>query len=432
MRSIFERILIWFLGTVALAIVGFMATSWLIHPGHHRGPSFFDKTQALQLDEARNAYVEGGPEKLYRFLQKLDERFKAQHYLVDDAGKDLVGGEDRSAWLSRSRSHSQSGDGLHVMSRQSDDGLYRLLIVAPQPPGIWDSLPAFLWILFVVVMMGYVLAVHLARPIVKLRRAVEQFGGGDLSTRVGTTRSDEIGDLARAFDQMAARIETLLQAERRLLQDVSHELRSPLARLGFAIELARTAPDKISALNRAGKEVDRLGALVSELLELTRVEGDSLSQTVEELPLDDLLEEIVSDCELEAEIAGCRLKLQVDQSVIVRGDRELLRRAVENVIRNAVRHAPIGTVVDVELGTQGELATILVRDRGTGVPEIHLADIFKPFFRVESDRDRASGGVGLGLSIAKRAVSLHRGKIHARSAGPGLAVLIDLPVMTSS
>ncbi len=438
MRSIFSTILIWGVATVGVSLVGYYATSRLLDRGrphmHGGGGDMMGKTQDLQLEGARLALEEGGPEKLAQYLQRLDELFQAEHFLVDASGRDLVDGTDRSALRARavSKSHRPSSTDSKipaVLTRIPADGGPRLLIaVPPRPRGGGDFLPYYLWILLVILLLGYGLAVHLARPLGRLRQAVDRFGRGDLSTRIGSSRRDEIGELARAFDTMAGRIETLMSAERRLLQDISHELRSPLARLGFAVEIGRSGGDPNAAFDRIKREVDRLSGLVDELLELTSAEGDPLARVVEPVRLDELLRDLADDCSLEARAKGCRVVLQEDGPASALGDRELLRRAVENVLRNAIRHAPEGSAVEVELRLQADRATISVRDRGTGVPEGSLEAIFDPFYRVDDDRSRASGGVGLGLSIARRAVELHRGTIGARNAHPGLLVAIELPV----
>jgi two-component system sensor histidine kinase CpxA len=274
----------------------------------------------------------------------------------------------------------------------------------------------------------YVLAVHLASPLRGLRRILERFGRGELTIRYHLSRHDEIGDLARAFNRMADQIATLLSAERRLLQDVSHELRSPLARLGFALELARTSPDREASLGRIRKEADRLNHLVDELLQLTRAEGDPAARNLQEVHLEELVRELVADCALEAEAKGCRIVLRDGHDALAMGERELLRRSCENVLRNAIRHAPSGTQILVELSTREDSATIAIRDYGPGVPPESLTEIFKPFYRVDNDRDRSSGGMGLGLAIARRAVELHQGRISARNANPGLDVAIELPM----
>jgi two-component system sensor histidine kinase CpxA len=274
---------------------------------------------------------------------------------------------------------------------------------------------------------GWVLAAHLARPLRGLRRIVERYGQGDLSARVQSKRGDEIGALERSFDQMAERIETRLSAERRLLQDVSHELRSPLARLAFAVELARSGENPGAALGRINREVGRLTVLVEELLKLAQAEGDPSSREPEDFPLRDLLLALAEDHALEAGARGCRLTVSAQEPGMVRGERELLRRAVENVLRNAVRHAPDETAIATELRQQPGTVTVAIRDHGPGVPDANLVMIFEPFYRVDSDRSRTSGGIGLGLSIARRAVELHSGRILARNAHPGLCVAIELP-----
>jgi two-component system sensor histidine kinase CpxA len=216
-------------------------------------------------------------------------------------------------------------------------------------------------------------------------------------------------------------------AERRLLQDVSHELRSPLTRLDVAVGLAIKREDRGELMGRIRRDVARLSALVGELLQLTRAEGDPSARVLEDVDLGDLMQILVEDCSIEAEAKGCRLEFRAEWSGVLRGDAELLRRAFENVLRNAIRHAPERTPIEVSLGQSPAGCKVVVRDHGSGVPPKWLASIFDPFFRVEGDRGRDSGGVGLGLAIARRSVELHRGQIEARNTDPGLAVEIVLP-----
>ena len=310
-----------------------------------------------------------------------------------------------------------------MVARRSEDGRYCFFFpVIYRRLGNWILIPQDLWLIGAVALLCYWLAVHLTEPVRRLQKAVERFGQGDLSTRFETGRRDELGDLARTFNRMADRIQTLLAAERRLLLDISHELRSPLARLGVAVELARSGQDRGGALDRIQKEADRLNSLVGELLQVTRAEGDPASLHFEPVRLDDLVRDIVDTNRIEATARGSELKLDIDAVAEIQGEPELLRRAAENVIRNAIRHAPAGTAVEITVKGRA----ILVRDYGPGVPEQDLARIFDPFYRVENDRNRSSGGVGLGLAIARRAVELHKGTIHARNADPGLLVNIEL------
>jgi len=294
-------------------------------------------------------------------------------------------------------------------------------------PGLW---PFAIWTLGGSALLGYVVASSLVWPLRRLKQTVEQFGRGDLSARTGSLRKDEVGGLSRAFDRMAERIETLLTAERRLLQDVSHELRSPLARLRFAVELARADTDRQEPLGQIARDVERLAKLVDELLQLTRAEGDPSSQNLHILSLNELLQSLVTDCLLEAEGKGRDVSLEATRFVQVIGERELLRRAFENVLRNAIHYTPEGTAVKVRVSVADHQVMVTIRDQGPGIPDEALDLIFKPFFRVDGDRARASGGVGLGLSIAQRAISLHQGQLVARNASPGLIVTITLPLAT--
>jgi two-component system sensor histidine kinase CpxA len=430
MRSIGAKIVLWSLGTFALSLAGFWAIS---HAVERRAPGprdFHARVLALIADDACRAYEDGGPKRLAAHLRRLSAYIPGEHLLTDARGRDLVNGADRSDLLSRGHTppepHHLSHSHFIIVDRPRG-GRYRFISIVRPWSDPWRLLPYYAAIVLVIVLMGAILAVHLAVPLRRLRRVVDRFGQGDLPARARSGRKDEIGELSRAFDAMAERIETLLAAERRLLQDVSHELRSPLARLTFAVELARSGPDREAALDRVRKEADRMAALIGELLQLTRVEGYPTDGSPEDIPLDRLLDDIVRDCDLEAEARACRLVLRIDQPAIVRGERELLHRAVENVLRNAFRHAPAGSAVEVSLELREDVATITVRDYGPGVPEALLGAIFQPFFRAEDDRSRASGGVGLGLAIARRAVELHRGRIIARNATPGLGIAIELP-----
>ena len=226
----------------------------------------------------------------------------------------------------------------------------------------------------------------------------------------------------------ADRIETLRTSERRLLQDISHELRSPLARLSFAAELTKTADDRVAAAARLNKEIVRLTELVGGLLQVTRREGDATSRNMQPISLDALLHDVVNDCEVEATARDCQVQLTLQKPVTLLADHELLRRAVENIVRNAIAYAPRASSIEVALRVDASAASISVRDYGPGVPEELLPKIFQPFFRVDPSRTGATGGIGLGLAIASRAVTLHHGELQATHAQPGLRVTLALPL----
>ncbi len=433
MRTLFVKILLWFWCTLAIFVIGSAFISALsVNQSTSDQQAPGSRLVKFQLEEARVAYETGGRPALWLFLDNVEKIYGAKAILTDDFGRDLVTGQDRSDLVQRARSrpafpYIRAGDGM--IARAADDGKYWFFFIVPRErPGTWFLQPEHLFMIAAAVLLCYWLAFHLTSPVRALQRAVERFGRGDLSARVGSTRLDELGQLARTFDRMAGRIETLLAAERRLLLDISHELRSPLARLGVAVELARSGDDPNAALNRIQKESDRLNSLVGQLLQVTRAEGDPSSLRHNPLRLDELLQQLVDDAAIEAAAHRCELKYKKPEPVTVEGDPELLRRAVENVIRNAIRYSPPESQVAVSLAQRNGTAVIDVRDEGPGVPEEALPRLFDAFYRVESDRDRSSGGIGLGLSIARRAIELHKGAIRARNARPGLEVELELPV----
>jgi signal transduction histidine kinase len=273
------------------------------------------------------------------------------------------------------------------------------------------------------------LATLMTRPIRRLRAAAQALAEGDLSVRVGYRGRDEVAALARDFDIMAARIRDLLEAQRRLLRDVSHELRSPLARLRVALELARRKGDTATALERIEREADRLEVLVGDVLSLARLESTQTTLARKPVDLAALLEGIVHDADFEAQARERRVQFAAEAPATVLGDAVLLRAAVENVVRNAVRHTAPETTVEVALRHENRRAVVEVRDHGDGVPESELDRLFEPFTRVGEGRDRASGGYGLGLAISRRAAEAHGGDIHAANAvDGGLRVTLSLPL----
>jgi two-component system sensor histidine kinase CpxA len=427
-KSIYLRILLWVFVTLGIAVGPFIAIS--NYYGSRVSRRVFDRLDAMQRDQAIEAYETGGPGGLRENLSKLHKYFPGEHFLCDGNGKDLVDGSDHSALLAEAKARGtgppRSGSHL-IFALSSEAGRYWFFATAPPPLPPWSFLFYYILLLGVVAALCWALASDIGAPLRKLAHTVELFGRGDLTARANLTRADEIGQMARSFDRMGDRIQTLLTAERRLLRDISHELRSPLARLSFAAELLRTADDREAAAARIRKEIARLTVLVSSLLEMTRAEGDPESRKFEPIDLAGLLEGIAYDCRVEADAKRCRLDLSTP-TLEIAGDHELLRRAIENVVRNAIRYAPEQSAIQINASAHNSSALVTIRDCGPGVPTDSLSRIFTPFYRVDQSRDSSTGGVGLGLAIASRAISLHQGHISAANAQPGLLVSIELPL----
>ena len=431
MRSVYFKILGWCFATLLVSLGAFVMVTRFVSVAATRA-NFIADIHALQLAEAEEAYQAGGSAALSAYLTRLHQFMRETDYVTDAHGKDLTTGEDRSALLQLARPITEPprlNQGRIVFLTTSGDGKLRLISAIDPPIGLGNLLPYYFLIFAAVALVCWLLAVNIANPLRDLSRAVERFGRGDLSVRLKSRRKDEIGDLSRSFDRMAERIGTLMTGERRLLQDVSHELRSPLARLSFAAELVRTAADRDAAVERMKREIDRIADLVGTLVEVARAEGDPSATRLEPLRLSELLQEVAADCHVDADARGCRIIINDVEEITLRAVRELLRRAIENVVRNAIRYTPQGANVDVRTELSGESVRISVRDSGPGVPEELLPKIFQPFFRVDDSRDSSTGGVGLGLAIAYRAISVHHGRLWAQNGNPGLNVWIELPVV---
>jgi two-component system sensor histidine kinase CpxA len=283
--------------------------------------------------------------------------------------------------------------------------------------------------------ISFFLARYLAEPILRTRAAAAAFASGDLTARATPTprsrRRDEAADLEREFNRMAGRVSAMIAAQRRFIEDVSHEIRSPLGRLALALGLARreAGPLLSSRLDRMEQELDSVSGLARELLTLASLqEGVPIPQS-EFVDLSDLLDRVIEDITFEfRERANSIRAIRRAGPVIAHGNVALLRRAVENVLRNALFYTPENTEVEAIVDHDDASARVIIRDRGPGVPEVALAHLFEPFFRVDGSRARNTGGAGLGLAISQRTVELHGGRISASNALPhGLVVRIELP-----
>ena len=392
--------------------------------------------QRALTDLAAATLEHGGADALRAWMDDVRERGRRLSlYAVDAAGNDLLGRPVPDAALERAREVAMQ-PGLQAARVVQTPGGDSFVLFVPgagqrgRPPG---RLPP--WMMLVIgaaasLAVSAVLAWYLTRPIRALQWAFGAAASGRLDTRVGPRigrRRDEIADLGRDFDRMAERLQSLVSAQRRLLHDVSHELRSPLARLEAAIGLARQDPARVEgSLERIEREAARLDELVGEVLTLARLESSSERSLSARVDLADLVASIAEDARFEAEAGGKRLGVDLPEALPLKGNPELLHRAVENVVRNAVKYTAEGTEVLVRLEQQGQLALLQVTDYGPGIPEPELARIFEPFYRVGNDGRK---GFGLGLAIAQLAVQAHGGSIRAANApGAGLRVELSLPI----
>jgi len=429
-HSLYVWVLLAMVGILSLSFVAFRAISEQMQT--QKIDPVYDRFDEMQLESARNILESSGEPALKKYLDSLNGIFGGAHYLLDANGTDLVTGVNRATMLPPSpavKSRTSSAHEHWEITHRSQDGKFWFAAEGQsRPPHIWSFLPYYFLVIGATGILCWIAAAGVISPIRKIATSIALFGQGNLSVRVDTDRDDEIGQLGNSFNEMAERLERLIVSERRLLSDISHELRSPLARLKFAMKLARTSSDSSAAIERIERDVDRIASLVADIVEINVVEDDPALQDKREICVRDILEEVLHDCSMEAEIRGCAIKLNGNVCGAVQGNPELLRRAVENVLRNGIRYSPEKSSIELSLSENEAEATIAIRDFGPGVPDQSLTRIFDPFFRVEEARNTNGGGSGLGLSIAKRAVHLHRGSITAENATPGLRITITIPL----
>jgi signal transduction histidine kinase len=428
-HSLYVWVLLAMVGILSISFVVFRAISEQMQT--QKVDPVYDRIDELQLESARNILQSSGEPALASYMNSLDNIFGGSHYLLDARGKDLVSGANRSAMLPAAPAvKSRVGSHNHwEITHRSQDGQYWFAAEGQSsPPHIWSFLPYYFLVIGATGILCWIAAAGVISPIRKIATSIALFGQGNLSVRVETDRDDEIGQLGRSFNEMAERLERLITSERRLLGDISHELRSPLARLKFAMKLARTGPDPAAALERIERDVNRIASLVADIVEINVLEDDPALEEKREICVRDIIDEVVRDCSVEAEARGCRIDVSGNVCGAVHGNPELLRRAVENVLRNAIRYSPEKSPIELTINETPDNANIIIRDFGPGVPEQAITRIFDPFFRVEEARNMNGGGSGLGLSIAKRAIHLHRGSIAAENATPGLRVRIAIPL----
>ena len=472
MRSLFLKIFLSYWIAQALFLVLAIIVTLAMRPS--REISNLQAQEPKFLNEALQAYQSGGDEAARKYFRTIRDNQHVRIYIFDDHGRELLE-RSQPPWIERARHgriHTADtflgrfGPGQVLSQTLTADNGRNYMVIVDLPP---EEQPFFgphgihgVGLLIAIISSGlvcYILARYLTSPIVQLRGATQKLASGDLTARAGMPgyrRHDEMAELMRDFDRMAERLESLVNAQSRLLTDISHELRSPLARLNVALELARqrSGTEATSALDRIDRESNRLNELIQKLLTIARLESGDESIEKSPVHLDRLVQEIARDAAFEAQSRHCQVEAEIIDECVVIGSPSLLHSAIENVVRNAIRYTDEGTKVELVLerdvkvsadtglkkialqeaqpasdAADKEEAVVRVIDSGPGVPEDAIDKLFRPFYRIDDARGRQTGGVGLGLAITDRAVRLHGGtiRISNRSEG-GLMVEIRLPL----
>lgn len=458
MRGLFAKIFFFF--WVAQSLTFIISTTLILQHRFTRPDQMFDALNITLKSEgadAVQAYEQGGCGAFQQYAASLRQVI----YIADATGNflcDAVSSEKYGKALSKVERSSpvfsvQVGNrSLWPTSIVSSSGRHYLFILTTPyraenrrwTHDLWHFASPQLPVAIVVFgLTTFILVLLLTRPIARLRIAARELARGQLHTRIPSQDreahifgGDEIQGLEHDFNHMAEQLESLVAAQKLLLRDVSHELRSPLARLSVALELAREdAPMAMSEnLERIERETGRLNALIGQLLRLSSLESINTTVETEEFSLKHLLEELLPDIEFEALQRSCSIKLEAACDCIVRGNSELIYRAIENIARNAVRYTKEVSTVEVSLDCEmregHRICVLKISDRGPGLPESELQNIFRPFYRVDSARQRDTGGFGIGLAIAERAIRLHQGQVYAinRTDG-GITMVVILPAI---
>jgi two-component system sensor histidine kinase CpxA len=456
--SLLARIFASFWVAMVVIVAGAIGVTLYILAEQPEGPW---RDPATLAERAAAALQSGGEPGLKRWLTGLEHRqLDSRLIIVGPTGEDLLGrpiprfmarrlageipepGHQRPPPPEGREARYRPPQPLPLIIA-GDGTVYRLALI-PRRPGFFGTLEVpqvrgtiLLLSILVTALLSWWLARSVTRPVQALTSATRALAGGDLDIHLPPTvskRRDELGVLARDFEDMARRLRELVRGQERLLRDVSHELRSPLARMQVAVALGRQqGGDMSQSLQRIEAETGRLDALIDQVLKLSRLDAGAAALRLESVDLVAIVDQVARDASFEGQGSGVSVQWHPPENPIqVRADAEWLASAIENVVRNALRYSPAGGVVELALHASAEQVKLEVRDHGPGVPEADLQRLFEPFFRVAESRSRDSGGDGIGLAITSRVFAAHGGSARANNApGGGLQVELGLPLQSS-
>ncbi|TVP57125.1 MAG: HAMP domain-containing protein [Halomonadaceae bacterium] len=440
MNSLFMRLFsgFWLLLLIIVLCLSLLQRYWTPYAGL---PS--QSAMAEYAQELEQLYQEDGHGALRGYLRSLSRQQGLRFVLLDSSGNPL----GRRGWQGR----DEDEDDNSLFASRSVSTRSTPLALDDQPHqlqaryrhrGLQD-IP--LWLQLSLVMVASTalaawLARTLSRPLRQVREASKRLAAGDLAVRVPEKgrAGDELHGLCADFNRMAGQLQQLMAARDRLTRDISHELRSPLARMQVAMALARRQAPELAEgpMNRMEQEIEQLDELVGQLLSLARLESADSRLQLAQLDLSTLAREVSDNASYEARERQITVHCDLPEQALIRGDRRLLASALDNVLRNAIHYSPEPGQVWVNLSQQGGNWQVAITDQGPGVPEQELEAIFAPFARVSCARERDGGGYGVGLAIVKRAIEAHGGLVQAKNASntgasPGLTVILSLPVLST-
>lgn len=446
-RSLFLKIFLWFWATVAVTGIALVLT-FVLHPADvsrqwHSSTEDMARYFGAGAVEAVESHGKAGAEA---YIAEAEWRTHKQACLFDADGRAIAGTHCAMfarmvPWVEKDGrpKYYKMGHAVHVAvlsPGRRGNYIYVTEVPVGPPGGVGGEALLLRWLVALLVsgFVCYLLTRYLTRPILRLREASQHLAAGDLSIRATgmERRGDQLGSLVRDFNTMADRIEGLVGRQRQLIADISHELRSPLARLNVAVDLGRARKGDDAAFDQMEHDLALMNEMIGRLLTVARLDTSTAPLEMARIDLGELVSRIVREAEFESRGSDAGVRLDVRGPCFVEGNEELLHSAIENVVRNAVRYGGPAKPVDVLLecvdAAKPSKIRLVVRDHGQGIPEAELGNIFRPFYRVASDRNRESGGTGLGLAIADRVVRVHGGTIEARNVQPqGLEVEIVLP-----